>query len=346
MLAESSFIPLVEEETENLLNELLEDINRFDNYVSCFLPSQPNEAPPKRKLKPRGRTAHGIRAPKPIVIPRILKADVRRKYGDMFSNVLNSGDTSLIYRFLERFQAGTIGLAMDKTNRPDYSGSYSLPTLEMMGTEIISYYFRYLFLSYPDHILRLSDIQIRQRSNSSKTQLIAKFQTSCTQLNHISPVAILSALFDESDAGKYIELAKGREDSGCCNRNGSFSSLSVSTKSSLVPSKISAGSSIYTFDEDWNNSRSYSEGSTTSSVSVTQSDSSSQSSVSPRGMVRVGSTKRYFKPDDPPLTALRDDSPLYQRLSQPLSLSFKGYLIFILNELKQIEKIKFVYTSC
>lgn len=344
----------------DLLDELLADINSFDEFIAASqyleysslnnggeLSVQPMK---KRKLKPRGRTAHGIKAPKPIVIHRILNADIRKKYGMMFANVFNSGNVSLLDSFFNKFRGKSLGFSKRPITQ-DYNCIFSrrfqskfnsLPSLEVVGSEFVFFYFKYLMKSLPDLVINLSDMKLKQRSDSKKTQLIAKFRLQGTQFHGLNPMTILASLLNDSLAEDFNEIMRNEKlDPGGVHRNPAIPH----------PHGIPMG---YTEHLPGQKRKRNSSGSSSSTSSINSSESPDFTDFNPdestadgieRGMIRIGECRRYFDASYS-LQDVRDDSPLYQMLDRPIALDFNGYLIFLADEEKRLEKIEFVMTSC
>jgi hypothetical protein len=184
-------------------------------------------------------------------------------------------------------------------------------------------------------------MKLKQRSDSKKTQLIAKFRLQGTQLHGLNPMTILALLLNDSLAQDFNEIM--RTEACGVHRNPAIPHLygipidhiehhpgqkrkRNSSSSSSSNSPITSGESLDFRDN------------------VSISDESTADGVE-RGMVRIGECRRYFDASYS-LQDVKDDSPLYQMLDRPIALDFNGYLIFLADEERRLEKIEFVMTSC
>lgn len=132
--------------------------------------------PDQKKRKKRRRHSN------PTFLPaiRILRRDIRRKYGEMMSNVLNSCDRDLCLRFLKEFAI------------PNFTGYYQVFPSELLaylhcsrkieGVEEVVEIFCRKCLSAPDIVFHASDNQVCQRLNTPGSRVVASLSVQGTML--------------------------------------------------------------------------------------------------------------------------------------------------------------------
>jgi hypothetical protein len=173
---------------------------------------------------------------KPIVLPRILVADIRRRYTFMFANVLNSYDCNLIDSFIQRFTIPSVAL-----EKESFCASISL-----IGKTLLSTYLSLSLQTSPDKILRITETQIKQRSDRSGSELISSFDLNFTKIFEVHPGIIAESVvsqFKELSLGESVRVeeredgesklvVKKNENETIINNNNNNSSSSSSFSSS------------------------------------------------------------------------------------------------------------------
>lgn len=130
------------------------------------------------------------KAPRPVeasvskatVLPRIVKSDLRRKFGLMFMNVMNSMDFTMLDSFFRKFFIPSASLI--KTPHDD---SVMGCSVHLQSTNLLIAYFGLILQLSPDKILRLGEMKIRQRADASGSELVANFQLRLTKLHDTAP---------------------------------------------------------------------------------------------------------------------------------------------------------------
>ena len=209
-LNESSFFPfaptspLTIQEEGSSINEdgTCDDESRSSDdeddlqVISALLPFK------KRRQRPSRRKA----------FPRIIKQDIRRHYGQMLVNVLNSHDGQTIDAFLDRYALPSIIM----TKRIDgkciaYSGPdpfdqkniENLPIIDITvkGRADISRYWQLLQSVVPDQCMRINNARISRNVQSvtdpttgkvrlvgdDDTRVICEWEGRATQIYEVSP---------------------------------------------------------------------------------------------------------------------------------------------------------------
>ncbi len=135
--------------------------------------------------KKRKSTKRTTNNPKFIPTIRILRRDIRRKYGEMLMNVLNCFDLDLHRKFLHEFAV------------PNLSQRFSVFPPEMLarlhfsrqflGIEELIESYRRQYMVTPDITFHLSEVQICKRLNTAGSRLVAKVSVRGTILYSLVP---------------------------------------------------------------------------------------------------------------------------------------------------------------
>ncbi len=109
---------------------------------------------------------------------RILKRDIRRKYLDIFNNVVNSHNDQLFSSFVDDFY------------RPDAFMAHSFPenappcfgTVEIQGLDLLKRMQAMSDFTMPDSVTRLSNAQICKRLNEESSRIIGNYHVQATAI--------------------------------------------------------------------------------------------------------------------------------------------------------------------
>ncbi len=133
-----------------------------------------------------------------IVVPRILKNDIRRQYARMFSNVMNSHDHEYMFGFLRRFaqkdarmdkilaHGSCPGTAIDSHNGvivtpvPNKSGKVPSCDVHVNGIENIANYWQMMHQVTPDQIFLIEDTKIRTKPDSMACTVTCRYSVKAT----------------------------------------------------------------------------------------------------------------------------------------------------------------------
>ncbi len=127
-----------------------------------------------------------------IVIPRILKSDIRRQYARMFANVMNSNDSDLMTSFLHRYANREV--RMDKLMVPNSmttsKGVLLTPAdgvepsnpcdVRVRGIDRVAQYFQMTLA--PDQVYILEDTKIITKPDSMSCVVRSKYRAKGTLL--------------------------------------------------------------------------------------------------------------------------------------------------------------------
>lgn len=122
----------------------------------------------------RGRTSGYIRS------LHVLKKDIRRKYQEMYSNVINSHDAWLFTSFLKEFtNPNNIVLTITLPSQPNH------PSLYCRGITEIVYGMTSIYLKLPDAVQLYEDIAIHVPHHGTGSRIISKMTFKGTRLFEI-----------------------------------------------------------------------------------------------------------------------------------------------------------------
>lgn len=124
---------------------------------------------------------------------RILKRDVRRTYAQMYLNVMNSGDISLILAYFQRFydQNCTMIRMVQVTENGDIRQKDIVHTC---GRDLIALHFASIVESIPDLVCQWRDASIRQHFGSSGSEVILEASFKGTRFYNLNLDEVKSAL--------------------------------------------------------------------------------------------------------------------------------------------------------
>jgi len=112
-------------------------------------------------------------------IPKVIQTDIRRSYGLMFINAVNSGELPLLYGFLDTFlapNAKQITRKLVKSVVDDVHGSQQRGVIS-----IAKCWFTRLQMA-PDTVLGIKDVKIVSNSDNDGTLLLSKFSIKATKI--------------------------------------------------------------------------------------------------------------------------------------------------------------------
>lgn len=174
---------------EEWLDELLLQLEGKEakTFVSKEIPEVPtlssssNNQISKTRRRQRKSSKHYRKPPyKTSFIPeiRILKRDIRRKYADMFNNVINSHDNKLFSSFIDDFY------------RPECVIIHTFPDnvpicftpIEIQGTAMLKRLQAVNSLILPDSIARMTDTQICKRLYENGSRIFANYYIEATAI--------------------------------------------------------------------------------------------------------------------------------------------------------------------
>lgn len=148
--------------------------------------SESQESQPLKKKRPCGRKPSF----RPAYLPslRIVKTDIRRKYGDMICNVENSLNPDLIRRFYKEFCVPNCSYVMNNvTGNTLFEKLVNLLAADSIGSaDEIANGTILCGLLFPDTVTILEGYQIRIIQGVSGSQLVGKFQCRSTVMYELT----------------------------------------------------------------------------------------------------------------------------------------------------------------
>jgi uncharacterized protein YqgV (UPF0045/DUF77 family) len=163
-----------EDVEEDCNDEGFDDEEDDGGYL--MVESETEEVPHKKRIRKK-------RARRPL--PRIVKHDIRRHYGTMIANIINSLDLSLTKSFFEtyghkdfRFKLRRFDVDFDEK---EFKGGPNNQAFLLNLDEFVKHeYVRYQL--NPDQTIKLFDATIRTRSNSERSILRCRAEIRFTRM--------------------------------------------------------------------------------------------------------------------------------------------------------------------
>lgn len=135
--------------------------------------------------KKRKSTKRISNNPKFIPAIRILRRDIRRKYGEMLMNVLNCCDLDLHRKFLNEFAVPHLSQHF-LVFPPEMLARFHFSP-QFQGIEAMIESFRRQYMVTPDITFQLSEVQIYKRLNTPGSRIVAKSYVRGTILYSLIP---------------------------------------------------------------------------------------------------------------------------------------------------------------
>lgn len=118
-----------------------------------------------------------------VAFPRILKRDLRRVFGQMYLNVLNSGDPILFARFMRQYvnyNAQYQRFVADSPSKATTEQSRDIPTI--IGRDAIMYFLASHHETAPDTVTMCQQGSIRQHLHSPTSEIVLQVKMAGTRL--------------------------------------------------------------------------------------------------------------------------------------------------------------------
>lgn len=116
-----------------------------------------------------------------IVIPRIVKADIRKCYPNMYANVYNACDFHLLCGYHRKFYRPDYFCVTETEKLAHGTGAISTLRYEIHGVDAATQVWYEVMEHCPDVVMRLKEAHITVDNDSSGT-ISVKFTLSCTQI--------------------------------------------------------------------------------------------------------------------------------------------------------------------
>jgi len=133
--------------------------SQFTPLLIPVLHRQKNKGKKKRKVANDSAKCDGL-VPARIPLPRILKSDIRRKYGTFFANVFNSGEYQFMWSFLDTLVEPNFLYTMKKTGITD-------PVLTIVSKQTLAEYWYQRMHDAPDQLFTIDRSRLKVRSDGT-----------------------------------------------------------------------------------------------------------------------------------------------------------------------------------
>lgn len=128
--------------------------------------------------------------------PRILKTDFRRSYANMYTNVMNSGDFSLVFGFFDTFCIPSVSNTICRSFKINNEvKTFSVQRIGLLDCIIYWYYNLY---AVPDATMFLTDSVIITDSSSDESRVSANYTFRATKI-YDTPVELICNPFNDNE---------------------------------------------------------------------------------------------------------------------------------------------------
>ena len=136
-------------------------------------------------------------------IPKILKSDIRHSYPAMLANVLNTGDFSLMFGFMDTFFAPNVVQVSRKKVTNSAAGAYEIS--QSGKYDLAKYWYANLIVA-PDTVAKFSDSQIVSYKGTPDCKIVTKL---CLDMSYLyeeqtNPKECSSILMSDDSRPKYV----------------------------------------------------------------------------------------------------------------------------------------------
>ncbi len=186
---------------------------------------------------------------------RIYRRDIRRRYGEMFTNVMNMHDVAIMRQFLEEFfrpDCQVIRIIAPKnqmTLKILQSASLNKP-MTARNEMLFEYYF--VCEMMPDSVMQLTESQVRVRQGAAGSLVVAKSLIKGTQLFTAKPTQQLTRnetfIFDMEDEDKMMSNIEDLNEFHSNSGNTPLSSMYPEDAASNMNS-VDETSTVSSFDD-------------------------------------------------------------------------------------------------
>jgi hypothetical protein len=151
-----------------------------------------------------------------VSFPRILKRDFRRIFGQMYLNVLNSGDPILFARFMRQYvnyNAQYQRYVVSTTTSPRTEQSRDIPII--IGRDAIMYFLASHHETAPDTITFCHQGSIRQHLHSPTSEIVLKVKMAGTRLYMVEWQELLQLMTTTSSAADSATMDSTMSTASC-----------------------------------------------------------------------------------------------------------------------------------
>ncbi len=227
-----------------------------EGIVSTLIPFDPlKNIPQARPAKDFSREKGGRRRKRRCVNPsympeiRIYRRDIRRRYGEMFTNVINMHDVAIMRQFLEEFfrpDCQIIKVLSSKHQIPKFKPCAVLNKPMTTRHEMLHDYY-YSCEMMPDSTMQLLESQVRVRQGAAGSLVVAKSLIKGTKLFAVKLIQQLTrndTFILEEEAEEKMMMSTFDDLSGVeCNYADTPSSSSSYTEDAAVSMNLADDSS-------------------------------------------------------------------------------------------------------
>lgn len=195
------------------------------SVISVDLDDHPIECGKEDGQKQRSRV---------LVIPKVLKNDIRRCFAKMFVNTINAGEFDKMQEFVHTFMLPDCPFGL----KVIMADNFGLPAvLRSVGPRMHVHYLLGGFVMYPDMVLSMGDSQIITSNVWTGTRIVIPFDCRMTKTHHIPaecwvpPADKVERMYAESSLEKMMAALSIRDNVADCHQYKAITSAHTSTDS-------------------------------------------------------------------------------------------------------------------
>lgn len=164
-------------------SELLDDLCNDDEVISVFSKKKVlevrEEGYKKIKVFASEDNTSTIEFEATFPVPKSVRSDIRRSYGEMFVNAFNSGDLALLFGFLDTFLAPNAKRISRISVKSCVDNSHL--NLQRGAVEIAKSLYKQLLMS-PDSVLGITNIRVVSNVETDVTIILSRFSLKATKI--------------------------------------------------------------------------------------------------------------------------------------------------------------------
>lgn len=151
------------------------------------------------------------RARTQVLIPRVLKNDIRRHYAPMFMNTINSADIRIMQDFFNTFMTRPCRLVGDQAMSPQFGFP---DRIIAEGPRLTAHYLLGVFLMFPDLVVNLVDSKIITSNTWTGTKIVLEVDVRGTKVSAlpveawIPPRDCLHLLYQQPSLESMVSLVR------------------------------------------------------------------------------------------------------------------------------------------
>lgn len=204
----------IEEDILNILGEIGDEFDcdgdEFEARSDSPSTTSADQVVRRRRIRPKRKKNY---------IPRVVKSDIRRHYGSMVANVLNSCNNELMHSFFQNYAIPAFRMEMRQVDPSSYAHlppqviqnnvSKFVKGISFDGEEWLKFMSPVCHAASPDQVFRLNNVRLVTRLNDESSLVVMDTEIEGSRVYDINPLDVLDYIFsydsDEVTPGKHSQ---------------------------------------------------------------------------------------------------------------------------------------------